>query len=380
VVTVQPLAVASAATRIVNPADAGAFSTIQSAVVDSVPGDEILVHPGTYKERVQYLSKELQIRSLEGPLVTIIDGSGPGIAPTVRCGDTLGAGTALVGFTIVGATNAGVFVFNNSRVEVRDCIFRNNTSTFVGGGIAVDNVSHVVAVNCLFHDNVAVNGGAIGLIISTADVINCTIVRNTATSGPPFTGGGLFGIDASFHLRNSILFANIGQEPGQQAQFDTPNQFMFSTVNHCCMEGWDGSLGGTGNFGSDPLFENLSWSDLRLRSSSPCVDAGDNASVPSGVTTDLVGSARFLDDPSSPDTGVGTAPLVDMGALERVPTPLAGDVNCDGSIDLNDGQSMVDVLLGVDFNECHQIAADLDGDGISDARDIHPLVTLLIGS
>jgi hypothetical protein len=39
--------------------------------------------------------------------------------------------------------------------------------------------------------------------------------------------------------------------------------------------------------------------------------------VPAGLTLDLALAPRFADDPSAPDTGAGSAPLVDMGALER---------------------------------------------------------------
>ena len=35
-----------------------------------------------------------------------------------------------------------------------------------------------------------------------------------------------------------------------------------------------------------------------------------------GITTDIRGFPRFLDDPFTPDTGVGPAPVVDMGAFE----------------------------------------------------------------
>lgn len=62
---------------------------------------------------------------------------------------------------------------------------------------------------------------------------------------------------------------------------------------------------------------------------SPCIDAGNNVTVPSdvldldgdGVTTeqtplDLDGGPRFVDDPGVADTGGGAAPLVDMGAYE----------------------------------------------------------------
>src|SRR5206468_3820245 len=43
----------------------------------------------------------------------------------------------------------------------------------------------------------------------------------------------------------------------------------------------------------------------------------------SGITTDLAGSPRFVDIPTAPDLGVGTAPLVDMGAYEAQPGMVA---------------------------------------------------------
>ena len=56
--------------------------------------------------------------------------------------------------------------------------------------------------------------------------------------------------------------------------------------------------------------------DLRLAAGSPCIDAGDNADVPSWIVTDLDGEPRFQDDPRVRDTGDGPAPVVDMGAFE----------------------------------------------------------------
>jgi hypothetical protein len=55
---------------------------------------------------------------------------------------------------------------------------------------------------------------------------------------------------------------------------------------------------------SDPLFVDAGSGNYRLQSVSPCVDAGSDALVPAGVTTDLDGSARIQN---------GT---VDMGAYE----------------------------------------------------------------
>ncbi len=56
--------------------------------------------------------------------------------------------------------------------------------------------------------------------------------------------------------------------------------------------------------------------NLRLQPGSPAIDAGNNAAVPTGVTTDLDGNPRFVDIPAVVDTGAGDAPIVDMGAYE----------------------------------------------------------------
>ena len=59
--------------------------------------------------------------------------------------------------------------------------------------------------------------------------------------------------------------------------------------------------------------------DYRLRPHSPAIDAGDNTALGVGVLTDLAGHPRFLDDERTPDSGVGPAPVVDMGAYEFQP-------------------------------------------------------------
>jgi hypothetical protein len=78
---------------------------------------------------------------------------------------------------------------------------------------------------------------------------------------------------------------------------------------------------------------------MRLRSGSPCIDAGSNAALPVDAVTDVDGNPRFLDDPDTPDTGAGTPPIVDMGAYEfgtNNPAPVDADLNQDGQVDLRD--------------------------------------------
>jgi hypothetical protein len=94
-------------------------------------------------------------------------------------------------------------------------------------------------------------------------------------------------------------------------------------VTFCDIQaGWAGS----GNINADPQFIRVpsrgadarwgtaddDYGDLRLQATSPCIDAGSNAYVPTGVTTDLAGQARFADVPGVRDPGV----ITDMGAYE----------------------------------------------------------------
>jgi len=136
-------------------------------------------------------------------------------------------------------------------------------------------------------------------------------------------------------------------------------------INYCCVQGWTGSLGGVGNIDENPLFKDADGpddipgtedDDLQLAHASPCIDAGDNNSVPADMAEldgdgdtsertplDLGGNARFTDDPVMADTGAGTPPIVDMGAYERYelcgdaghPFP-AGDVNRDCKVNFLD--------------------------------------------
>ena len=65
------------------------------------------------------------------------------------------------------------------------------------------------------------------------------------------------------------------------------------------------------------MFVDEAGGDLHLQPGSPCIDAGDN-SAPALPTTDIDEDDRKIDDPTVPDTGNGTPPIVDMGADEYV--------------------------------------------------------------
>ena len=112
---------------------------------------------------------------------------------------------------------------------------------------------------------------------------------------------------------------------------------------------------------------NDDFGDLRLRPGSPAIDAGDNSLLPTEAT-DLAGNPRILDDPATPDSGMGTPPIVDRGAYEF---SLDGDFDFDFDIDLADFLALLacqhDRSVSVS-DDCRR--ADLDGDGDVDLADL----------
>lgn len=58
----------------------------------------------------------------------------------------------------------------------------------------------------------------------------------------------------------------------------------------------------------------------------------------------------------------------------------SGDMNMNGSMDLEDAQMFVDVLMGVDEAPTHVAIADVNHDGVADGRDVAPMVELLMSN
>ena len=229
---------------------------------------------------------------------------------------------------------------------------------------------------CVFHDNYAGsggqgddgpgfggNGGALYVSGATCQLTNCTLGQNGA--GNRYGAGGASMGGVSF--ANCVIWAN------------TPDQLAGApTVRYSDVQG---GFAGIGNIDADPHFVSIDQDNFRLAQFSPCIDAGENASVPADALDvdgdgdvseptplDRDGTLRFQDDSGMADSGAGTPPIVDMGAYEfgltsgcpadlngddvvsiadlavqlsnfgRVgdATPADGDVNRDGDVDIAD--------------------------------------------
>ena len=347
---------------------------IQQAINDANNGDEIEVAPGTYYEAINFSGKAVRLYSSWGPQATTIDANGA--YHVVQCISGEDANTILEGFTITGgnangswpdfcgggmlnngtsptvinctfsmntATERGGGMYNlSSSPIVTDCNFSKNTAqSFAGGGMYNETGSNPIVTNCSFTGNTAANdgGGIYNLNSSSPTITNCTFSGNSVY----YCGGGIYNLNSSSpFVTNCTFFGNsVSYSGGYYGGGMYNNNSSNPTVTNCIfwndldseilnidsspiitysdIQGGTGQLWfGTGCIDADPCFINADANDFHLSPYSPCIDAGNNAAVPSSITTDLSGLPRFIDSCKA-DTGSGTPPIVDMGAYEAQP-------------------------------------------------------------
>ena len=114
-------------------------------------------------------------------------------------------------------------------------------------------------------------------------------------------------------MNNCILWGNsAGDKGGEIYIYDSGSS---CTLNYCCVDS-AGFGGQTGNITEnncihqEPQFVDAAGGDYHLKDTSPCIDAGDDSLVPSGISNDLDGNQRIVDGDND-----GTA-TVDIGAYE----------------------------------------------------------------
>jgi|GEM_PF-551653 len=208
-------------------------------------------------------------------------------------------------------------------------LFSGNHAGYGGGGLSFNTTTGPVITDSKFIGNSAESvGGAMFLWNATAELTNVLISGNTA----PYGSGAIYGQGGSFTLTNVTIAGNSGTAVTAPGGVTARNTIIYGnggalsgsplTLSYSIIQG--GCPGGATCdhvTSSDPLFvapitEPLptTTGDMHLLSNSPAIDAGDNAVVT--VTTDLDGSARFIDVAATPDTGSGTPPIVDLGPYE----------------------------------------------------------------
>jgi len=298
-----------------------AFRTIQQAVDVASPGDTVLVTNGVYESGSIAVSggsslnrviivKNITVRSVNGPEVTIIKGQGPVGSSAVRC-VYMTAGI-LAGFTITNGFSrssgmdfyidymgGGINAYNSTNAVISNCVITGCSSYYYGGGVIGGKL-----YNCIIRSNATMYGGG----VAWSDLYNCAVLENRATQ----YGGGAYnatlynctvvnntairGGGVSYcEVFNSIVYYNQASSSG--------NNVYGGTCYYTCTTPKEY---GTGNIDADPQLI----SDYRITLASPCRGAGSTNYV-NGVDID----GEPYEKPPS------------MGCDEPVPGSLTGNLS-----------------------------------------------------
>lgn len=176
--------------------------------------------------------------------------------------------------------------------------FLRNLAAY-GSGIYIAGSGTLEVVNTLVAD------GRIGTPVwanaSSPVLVNCTIADNA------FTFAGIYTTYNAFPtVTNTIIVGNGSPTAGNG----------LTTLRYCLYDDtpYSAQVEEGNVLASDALLDPAwDWAPL---AGSPAIDAGDNSAVPAGVTVDLFGNLRIVDDPDTPDSGNGEGAIVDIGAVE----------------------------------------------------------------
>ncbi|MCC5787554.1 MAG: hypothetical protein JJU33_12740 [Phycisphaerales bacterium] len=257
--------------------------------------------------------------------------------------------------------DGGALSFSQSSLEADRVMFAGNTGR-LGGAYYADQGSTLVS-NSVFTGNQSTNlGGAAYLTRAdpTHRFINSTFADNTASNN----GGAIRAWNTNFIADNSVFAFNTPQNI-TEGSLGT-KQVRYSLIT--------GGYSGPGNINAEPVFVDRFGPDgvpgtgdevLALDSGSPGIDAGNNTIAAIGRDLDFAGNDRFFDDPGTPNTGVGEAPIIDMGAYELQPAAptCPPDLNGDGVVDADD------FFLFLQLFAAGDPIADFNNDGVIDADD-----------
>jgi hypothetical protein len=162
-------------------------------------------------------------------------------------------------------------------------------------------------------------GGGIWVGCTHLGVLDSTVTLNTAPNGAGIEGEP----GDQLELANSIVAGDL--DGNETAGFYEKGGSLTATFSDVCSSaGSSEALSGAGNICANPLLAdngNSSSFDVHETPSSPTIDAGSNALVPSELTTDVFGDPRILAGHVSCSQSFPA--IVDMGADEFPPPVLS---------------------------------------------------------
>jgi len=271
-------------------------------------------------------------------------------------------------------------VFGKS-IVLTDTVFIGNTASSWGGGMSTLLTERdMTLTNVLFSGNTSLQDGG-GMRNENAafrnakfTLTNVTFSGNTAQN----RGGALLNIAETITLTNVIIWGNTASINSGLHNDSSDLLIAHSDVQGCGGSGmWNSACGidGGGNIDTDPLFVDANGpddlvgtldDDLRLQTSSPAIDAGNNAAVPDSLSTDLDGNLRIQDGDGD------NSAVVDMGAYEAEdvypPTVISvtrGDANPTNAASVTFIVNFSEPVIGVDATDFTVTTTGVSGAAVS---------------
>ncbi|MFC2104718.1 choice-of-anchor Q domain-containing protein, partial [Bacteroidota bacterium] len=198
---------------------------------------------------------------------------------------------------------------HNLKSIITNSVIRNNVVNYRGGGLYQETS---VAINCLIYNCTALNNSVSGqgsgvFNSSNSKLINC-VVANCSSSGSDLIGIALSSSKSS--TSNCIVWNNVSNDNIFSAQIGSNSNITYSAVQALDVVG-EGNIDLAGNnvdmtgphFKSPTSFRGAATSaaqELEIKQSnwsllngSPCINTGNNDSIPAIITTDLEGIDRI---------------------------------------------------------------------------------------
>ena len=242
--------------------EASPFATIQHGIAMAANGDTVLVHPGVYRENINFNGKNITVGSLFSTtadedyiLQTVIDGNRTNHVVTFANGEA--ATAKLTGFTITngyaygtGSSGGGIYCLN-SNPTLTHLKVSANEAVGEGGGLYFAHCSPTIRNVSITNNLSGGGGGGIRYSYGSVSLENVIVAHNSARSD----GAGIHFYHATGTIKNALIVDNSGGAKGGGLMFDgcSPN-----FINVTIAGNWTAGHGGGLNvsYASQPTLVN----------------------------------------------------------------------------------------------------------------------------